>query len=75
MQYTVKEYVEKLRSVDWHYGYSDDRRAWEKGRKEVADAEFIAEKQPELKPIYEEYLKFINKERGRPTAEEFEGVI
>jgi hypothetical protein len=32
---TLSEFEEMLKTHDWFFDYSDDHRAWEKGRKEA----------------------------------------
>lgn len=71
MQYTIEEYYNKLLNVDWYYAYTEDMRVWEKGKNEVSQAEFIASKQPELKPLYLAFCQYVNKQRSKPTLEEF----
>lgn len=71
MQYTIEEYFEKLKKADWRYAYADDMGAWEKGKKQVEEVEWIAEKQPELKPMLQAVGLFLNGQRNRPTLDEF----
>ena len=32
-----KEYIERLKAMDWFFDYSDDYRVWEKYAKEIVD--------------------------------------
>lgn len=63
----MEDYIQKLKSHDWTYNYSDDHRAWKKGSAEAAE---IAQLRKKLDPKGEIYNKYnpLNKESVEETA-------
>lgn len=54
---TLKEFETMLSQHDFWYSYSDDYRTYSKGRAESKAISEAIIANPELKPIYEEYIK------------------
>lgn len=52
-----QEFYWKCRYHDWGYEYSDDHNVWYEGRKSRLNLLSIVQEQPELKPIYDAFIK------------------
>ena len=53
------DYLDELRRHDWYYEYSDDHRAWTKGRDNGRRLQAICQEDPLLSRMYSDYNKWI----------------
>lgn len=65
-----EEYIALCRSHDWGYNYSDDHRAWTRGKAERAELNRLARGNPGLSRIYMEFAT-ANRERRLVNEEAF----
>ena len=65
----LSEYFKALQMHDWYYNYSDDHRAWEKGKNESHRLQAIAQEIPAYLKMYKDYADFMFK-----PLEEREGL-
>jgi len=57
---TPAEFSSLCAAHDWTYEFSDDQRAWRKGRDEAAVLKLAYLANPALLPIYNEWVAWIN---------------
>ena len=57
---TPKEFHKLCSDHDWFYPYSDDQRYWRAGVAEAAVLTAAMTAQPELTPIYNEWVVWLN---------------
>ena len=50
-----EDFLSKLRSHDWYYNYSDDHRAYCKGRDSYAEISKLANSDPRLMSLLKDY--------------------
>jgi len=53
-------YFKSLESHDWYYNYSDDHRAWSKGSEESRRLQSIAQENPTLLRMYDDYSNWVH---------------
>ena len=56
---TPQEFHKLCSDHDWYYPYSDDQRYWRKGVAEAAVLVAAMKAQPELTPLYNEWVVWL----------------
>jgi len=70
-------YFKSLESHDWYYNYSDDHRAWSKGSEESRRLQSIAQENPTLLRMYNDYSNWVHmtpedrREAPEPVLEDY----
>lgn len=67
---TIKEFYKLLEQHDWWYDFSDDKSVFMKGYMSEKKIIKAFTEQEEFKPLYKEYVKYINGERLKPVLKE-----
>ena len=57
---TVEEYSKVLEDHDWYFSYSDDHRAWKRGRDQSTFINKLAAQDPALKEVLQQFLRARN---------------
>jgi len=55
-----QKFAVMLKNHDWYYQYSDDYKVFCSGRDQLAKIQSIADSDPELKKVYDDYVKQLN---------------
>ena len=71
---TVKEYLQLLKSHDWHFDRSDDSRVYNAGLKERNRILSIATSSKLYEKIFTDWMLYRACGRERPTLSEYEEV-
>jgi|TARA_R110002074_G_scaffold307389_3_gene478249 hypothetical protein len=58
---TPQEFFKLLTDHDWTYNYSDDHRAWEKGKNESHRLQAIIQEVPLYTKMYNDYSDYVFK--------------
>jgi len=66
---TATQFLNELNAHDWHYGYSDDHKAYTAGSENSQRLAAIAETSKELNSLYRAYCLFVNGEAEKPSVE------
>lgn len=54
---SLNDFYDMLEKHDWYYEFSDDHRAWKKGRLEYQKIKAIAAISPEYRQLHEDWTK------------------
>ena len=57
---TVEEYSKVLEEHDWYFSYSDDHRVWKKGHDQSTYINKVAEQDPALREVLQQFLRARN---------------
>ena len=63
---TPRAFWKLCKDHDWTYIYTDDHRVWRRGNQESIEILAAMKAQPELRTIYNEWLKYLNKQQDEP---------
>jgi len=68
---TKEEFYKELVTHDWFYDYSDDHRVWTQGQNNNERIRKLSSENNDFFVMYNEYIRYINGKREKPTLEEF----
>jgi hypothetical protein len=72
MDKELEEFYTMLEGHDWYFDYSDDHRAWDKGRKERYAIQAKMQENDKLRKLWEAYADYIWKRTDeKPNIDDY----